>query len=338
MAKTKRPRLGRGLSSLMAKPVSIQPPTQTADASTEPAADAPPPASQAVHADQTQGGERRGEHQSDRHMDWIPVDAIEPNPYQPRQAFDRQALEQLAGSIKQDGLMQPIVVRRITPTDDGDRYQLVAGERRWRAAGIAELDRLPALVRDLDDQQLAEWAVIENLQREDLNPIERAEAFSRLSDNFGLSAEQIGHRVGMDRSSVSNILRLLDLQEDARDLVALGRLSAGHGRALLGLADPPMQLQLAKRAVAGGWSVRMVEAAVRRANDHHPDSDAATPERRTNARQAHLDDLAKQISAQLGTKVRIKPARRNGAGTIAIDFYNLDQFDALLERLGVNVE
>jgi ParB family chromosome partitioning protein len=211
----------------------------------------------------------------------------------------------------------------------------VAGERRWRAAKLAQLPRIPAVVRDLTDQQLAEWAVIENLQREDLNPIDRAEAFASLAQQFHLSHQDIAGRLGVDRSTIANTLRLLDLHPDIRDLVRQARLSAGHGRALLGLPNPESQLVLARRAVAGGWSVRMIEAAVRRLATADAAS-APTPTRAT--RSAHLQELEQQIAQQLSTKVRVKPARRKGAGTLLIEFYNLDQFDTLLQRLGVTLE
>jgi ParB family chromosome partitioning protein len=257
---------------------------------------------------------------------------IQPNPYQPRQEMDPAALEGLAQSIRQDGLMQPVVLRPL-PGEAG--YQLVAGERRWRAAELAGLDQIPAVIRELDDQQLAEWAVIENLQREDLDAIERAEAFRRLVDQFSLSHEQVADRVGVQRSTVSNSLRLLDLSDTIRSALRAGKLSGGHARALLGLSDVDARERLAQRAIAGGWSVRMVEAAVRRATES-PDS-TGTP-KPSASRPAHLDDLEEQIGSQLGTKVAIKTTRKKGRGAITIQFYSLDQFDGLLERLGVELQ
>ncbi len=228
--------------------------------------------------------------------------------------------------------MQPIIVR---PTGSGqDGYEIVTGERRWRAAQIADLARIPAIVRDLNDRQLAEWALIENLQREDLNPIERAEAFSKLIDQFGLSHEEAGSRVGMDRSSISNHLRLLGLSEPVKQLIREGLLSMGQARALAGLSDVDQQRMLAERAVRQGMSVREVESAVRRFTKGGTISTKA----RQRSSSPYLADLEKQIAEQLGTKVHIRAGRKKGAGTLSIEFYSLDQFDALVGRLGVHTD
>ncbi|MHB1158445.1 MAG: ParB/RepB/Spo0J family partition protein [Phycisphaerales bacterium] len=272
---------------------------------------------------------------------YLSIDAIRANPHQPRQAFDQEALQRLAESIRQDGLMQPIVVR--PPRKEGHpklnggtaRYEIVAGERRWRAGQLAGLSQLPAIVRDLSDQQMAEWALIENLQREDLNPMERAEAFRGLIDQFGLSHEQVADRVGVERPTISNTLRLLDLHNDIQQMLRHNQLSAGHAKALLGLVDPMSQLGMARRAMAGGWSVRMVEAAVKRVT---PGSDIRETLPKRGGRSAHIADLEQQIAAQLKTKVHIKSGRRKGSGTLCLDFYNLDQFDELLTKLGVRID
>ncbi|MEL7089345.1 MAG: ParB/RepB/Spo0J family partition protein [Planctomycetota bacterium] len=251
---------------------------------------------------------------------------IRPNPDQPRQHFEESALERLAGSIRSEGLMQPVIVR---PADGG--YELVAGERRWRAAKIAGLEHVPALVRELDDRQLAEWALIENIQREDLNPIERAEAFDRLAGGFGMSHDQIAGRVGLERSTVTNLLRLLRLSPPVRAMVARDMLSMGHSRALAGIDSPEDQLRLAERVVKEEMSVRQVEAAVKALRK---DGSAGEPPKKA-VRAAYLDDLERQIGEQLSTKVQIKTARKKGAGTLSIDFYSIDQFDQLLDKLGV---
>ena len=217
--------------------------------------------------------------------------------------------------------------------------RLAAGERRWRAAKLAGLDAIPALVRDLDDRQSAEWALIENLQREDLNPIERAEAFQHLIDQFKLTHDEIAQQVGVDRSTISNSLRLLFLQDDVRDLVRQDLLSGGQAKALAGLSDGDAQLRLADKAIRQGWSVRKLEEAVRAVAASaeltpDPDSKPGKPARRP----AHLADLEKQIGTALQTKVRIRPGRKKGTGTLQIDFFDLDQFDALLSRIGVEME
>ena len=226
--------------------------------------------------------------------------------------------------------MQPVVVR---PVGKGG-YELVAGERRWRAARTAGLERIPALLRELDDRQLAEWALIENLQREDLNPIERAEAFERLGDGFGLSHEEIAARVGLERSTVSNLLRLLRLAGPVREMVVREALSMGQARALAGVDSPAEQQMLAERAVKEGMSVRQVEAAVKTLRQG---GEVKAPAKKA-LRAAYLDDLERQIGEQLSTKVQIKTARKKGAGTLSIDFYSIDQFDELLAKLGVETQ
>lgn len=319
-AKTSKPRLGRGLSSLMPSPVSVAPPKE---AERTPAGGSAGPASD--HADAPEAADGNP-------LQWVPVDRIEPNPYQPRRAFDQHTLEQLAASIRQDGMMQPVVLR---PDGQGDRYQLVAGERRWRAADQAGLKQIPALVRELDERQLAEWAVIENLQREDLNPIERAEALGNLAERFELSHQQVAERIGLDRSTLTNLLRLLELEQDVQELVRLGKLSAGHGRTLRAIDDPEAQCALARKTIDAGWSVRRLEQEVRRGT--RP-ADQQKGRKTPGAKSKHLTDLEAQIGRQLGTKVSIKPGKKKNTGTLSIDFYDLDQFDTLLEKLGVNVE
>ena len=320
--KKKPSRLGRGLSSLMATPVPVESGAEGSAAvavSETAGVVASGPDAGSGSLDTEQGGYTR-----------LKVGVIGANATQPRQRFDETALQQLADSIKREGLIQPVVVR---PVGAG-RYELVAGERRWRAAGLAGLDSIPAFVKQLDDRQVAEWALIENLQREDLNPIERAEAFQRLGDAFGLSHEAIAERVGLERSTVTNLLRLLKLSPPVRDMVVRGLLSMGQSRALTGIEDPAQQLLLAERVVKEEMSVRQVEAEVKALGQ---DSAKASP-RKTTARPAYLDDLERQIGEQLSTKVQIKTARKKGAGTLSIDFYNIDQFDELLAKLGVETQ
>ncbi|MEM1027849.1 MAG: ParB/RepB/Spo0J family partition protein [Planctomycetota bacterium] len=317
----KRPsRLGRGLSSLMATSVPVDSGAGAAGVRKSAAESimAAAPAADPV------GSEADG-------YSRLKVSDIDANASQPRQRFDEAALQQLADSVKREGLIQPVVVR---PTAAG-RYELVAGERRWRAAGLARLEAIPAFVKQLDDRQVAEWALIENLQREDLNPIERAEAFQRLGDSFGLSHEAIAERVGLERSTVTNLLRLLKLSPPVRDMVIRGLLSMGQSRALGGIDDPAHQLALAERVVKEEMSVRQVEAQVKALNQGY-DKPAASPKK--PARPAYLDDLERQIGEQLSTKVQIKTARKKGAGTLSIDFYNIDQFDELLAKLGVEAQ
>lgn len=328
-------RLGKGLSSLMAQAEAVVVPVQMGPAPL------PPPKSEAPAPPASGGSSSPVASLAADFQDVAPgglavidVHAIGPNPHQPRQSFDDEALATLAASIKIDGLMQPIVVRP-APDRQGMPYQLVAGERRLRAVTLAGLSTVPAVVHHLDDQQMAVWALIENLQRADLNPMERAEAFNSLSLEFSLSHEQIAGKVGLERSYVSNILRLLNLHESVQALVREGLLSMGQGRALAGLSDLKLQKALAKKAVSEDWSVRRTEQAARTAGRH--DTAPAEPAKPA-LRQAHLRDLEEQIARQLHTKVRIRPGQKKGTGTLTIDFYSLDHFDGLLTQLGVKTD
>jgi len=228
-------------------------------------------------------------------------------------------------------VMQPIVVRQ---SEEGG-YELVAGERRWRAAGIAGLASVPALVRDLTDRQMAEWALIENLQREDLNPIERATAFRNLSDNHGLTQAQLAERLGLDRSTVTNLLRLLKLAPEVQTFVSQGTLSMSQARSIASIDDREQQIQLAENAIRKAWSVRETEEAVRRTNAAAADG-PPLPQKAPAPRAAYLADLERQIAEQLSTKVKLKAGRKKGSGTLAIDFYSIDEFDQLMGRLGVS--
>ena len=336
MSKAKTPRLGKGLNRLMAPPAM---PVEIANGGVKQADQSPKPGPE--QSDQgTAGGlsvEPATENESSE-LRYIAVDRISPNRQQPRQDFDEASLEQLAASIARDGLIQPIVVRISRSEGDNGKqaYELVAGERRWRAAQRAGLDTIPTLVRDLTEQQSAEWALVENLQREDLNPIERAEAFQRLGDAHGLSHDAIAETVGLDRSTVTNLLRLLKLAPAVRDLVRRDLLSMGHSRALAGLEDEALQQKLAEQALREGWSVRQTESAVRAAVAGK--ADHAAPGKKTKPKPAYLMDLERQIGEQLSTKVQIKAARKKGQGTLSIDFYSIDQFDDILAKLGVETE
>jgi ParB family transcriptional regulator, chromosome partitioning protein len=319
----KQPRLGRGLSSLIGQPVQVSPaPPLQPQTLPDPAQilSALPKA--------TPAGADLILH--------IPIDAIRPNPHQPRQHFDQASLQQLAESIRVAGVMQPILVRGLADSRRGQTptYELVAGERRWRAAKLAGLSTVPAIARSADDSHLAEWALIENRQREDLNPIERAHAFQQLADRFSLSHEQVAQRVGLDRSSVTNSLRLLSLSTAVQQLVIDGLVSAGHARAIAAIQDHEVQANVARQAVRRQWSVRQVEAEIRRITDG-----AGTPHHGTATKpRAHLSDLEAQMAQQLGSRVRIRPGRKKGTGTLMIDFQSLDEFDAILARLKVKAE
>jgi ParB family chromosome partitioning protein len=261
----------------------------------------------------------------------ISVSDIAPNPRQPRQNFSEAAVASLAESIRTAGLMQPIVVRASRSGEA--RYELIAGERRWRAARLIGLVEIPAIVRDVDDQTAAEFALIENIQREDLNPMERAVALRRLADEFGLTHQELAERVGLERASVSNLLRLTELDAFTADAVREGKLSQGHAKALLSVTVVERRQSLAAAAMAGDWSVRELERRVQAAFQPSkpqqvvPAGIDATP-------SAHLVDLERRLGEHLGTKVTIQIGRKKGTGALVLQFYSLDQFDGLLDKLG----
>jgi len=344
--KKRTPRLGRGLSSLMAAPAPIQPPQspatpkpattpQTAAADPQTPSASESPTTSATPAQPTHGPPNTT--QASQGLSHIAISQITPNARQPRQTFQDTAIQSLADSIKAEGVMQPIVVRPAAGGQQGGAaaYELIAGERRWRAAKLAGLDTLPALVRELSDEQAAEWALIENLQREDLNPIEKAQAFQQLAQEFGLSHAQIAQRVGLERSTITNLLRLLALSDFCRGLLSEDLLSMGQARAIAGLPDPAQQKAVAQAAVREGLSVRQVEAQVRRILQG---GGQTTTPKAGGAKPVYLADLEKQITEQLGTRVKLKAGRKKGAGTLSIDFYSLDQFDQLMERMKVKTD
>lgn len=250
----------------------------------------------------------------------IEIDRIRPNPFQPRKEWSVEEITSLARSILSQGILQPLVVRRA-----GEDFQLIAGERRLRAAKEAGLEKVPVIVRQANDQQMLALALVENIQRRDLGPVEKAEAFSRLSKEFGLTQEEMGDRVGMSRSSVANFQRLLELPDKALDLLRSGKLSMGHGRALLGLEDRDRMNRLAVSAVKRGLSVREVEESVRRLNAAGSDT-AGRKVRETDAETRKLQDSLQRI---LKTRVRIRG--RGGSGRIEISYHSLDELDRLLD-------
>jgi ParB family chromosome partitioning protein len=272
-----------------------------------------------------------------RRPDWersgartIAVEEIHPSAAQPRTHFDDARLEELAASIRTQGIIQPIIVR----TRTGGGYELIAGERRWRAAQRAGLHELPAVVRDVAPTQAFEMALVENLQREDLNPLEEAAGYERLVAEFGYTQESLADRVGKDRSTVANALRLLRLPAAVRALLAEGRLSMGHARALLGLETPAAMERLARKSIAQDLSVRKVEAIVRREREGlGADARQATATRAAKAgASASARDLGLRLSRAFGTRVEVVEAGP-GRGEIAIHYHSLDQLDALLDRL-----
>lgn len=317
-ASSLRRKLGRGLGSLISTPVRVE------------AAPMPRPREEPLQRDSDADP-------GDGAVAHLALDQIRRNPKQPRQDFDQASLQSLAKSIETSGLMQPIVVRPASSasgSDEAGGFEIIAGERRWRAAQIAGLKRIPAIVREVDDRTAAELSLVENLQREELNPIERAEAFHRLATEFKLTQQEIAARVGLDRSSISNHLRLLELDGGMQALVRRGDLSLGHAKALLGITNVSRRAALAQQAVREQWSVREIE---RRAQDESTPAPASTaaPGARVEPKAAHphMADLQRRLAEHLGTKVRITPGRTKGSGRLVIEFYSIDQFEGLMSRL-----
>jgi len=248
----------------------------------------------------------------------LPIDSITPNPHQPRKDFDDKALQDLSASLRQSGVLQPVVVRRL-----GDGYQLVVGERRWRAAKLAGITRIPAVIREASDAESLELALVENLLREDLNPMEEAEAYQRLLAEFGWTQEELAQRVARDRSSVANCLRLLKLPELIQADLRAGRLTMGHARALLPLDSPAEQLRLREQILAHSWSVRATEEGVQ--------AKRARPARRQLRRSAELAAVENALRVALATRVRLVGSER--AGRIEIAYSSREELDRLAELI-----
>ncbi len=254
----------------------------------------------------------------------IPIDRVSANPHQPRSLFDEEALASLAASIIEVGVLQPIIVRE---AEEGS-YTLVAGERRWRAAKKVGLKEIPAIIRESDDRSLLTEALVENLQREDLSPLEEATAYQELLEDFGLTHEEVGDRVGKSRSAITNSLRLLQLPAAIQGKLERGELSAGHARALLGLEDRKFAEHIAERAVEEGWSVRQVEDAVRSRNQAVGDN--STGRRVSVPRPAAIIELEQRLRDQLSTRVKIKYA--NDRGKLVINFSSLDDLERIYRQ------
>jgi len=299
--------LGRGLGALIREPEPQvpAPPTQGQPHATSTSAAAAAPAREAAHAGPLE----------------LDIDLIEPSPYQPRTRFREEALDELARSIKSSGIIQPLVVRPI-----GSRFQLIAGERRWRAAQRAGLTKVSAIVRQVPDELALEMTLVENIQREDLNAIEAARAFERLMDEFQLTQEMVAERTGKDRATVANSVRLLKLEPTIQDWIEEGKLTAGHGRALLAVADSALRMRYAQRASRGGLTVRQIERlASRRARGA------------SSATEAHVDANIRaaidELQRHLGTKVLLRQKTKMRPGQLVLEYYDDAQLMGIYDRL-----
>jgi ParB family chromosome partitioning protein len=251
----------------------------------------------------------------------LPIAAISHNPFQPRRQVEDASLAELTASIAEHGVLQPILV-----THSAEGYRLIAGERRLRAAQMAGLERIPALVRSADEGSQLAWALIENLQRADLNPLEEAHAFRQLVDEFGLTHDEVGSRVGRSRSAIANTLRLLDLDQRVQAALAEGVITEGHARALAGLSDPAQQAETLSQVVSGGLSVRQTEELVRRTGTRVPKTKRSKP-----ARGADVERLERGLREALATKVTLSTSRKGGR--ITIEYYTDEELERLYERL-----
>jgi ParB family chromosome partitioning protein len=303
--------LGRGLGALIREPeapVVETPAAPVQPHSTTSTGAAVAPAKQPVHA---------GPHQVD-------IDLIEPSPYQPRTRFREEALDELARSIQSSGIIQPLVVRPI-----GNRFQLIAGERRWRAAQRAGLNKVSVIVREVPDELALEMTLVENIQREDLNAMEAARAFERLMDEFQLTQESVAERTGKDRATVANSIRLLKLEPTIQDWIEEGKLTAGHGRALLAVPDPQLRMRYAQRGARGGLTVRQIERlASRRSRSSHSGNPSAEVHEDANIRSA-LDELQRH----LGTKVLLRHKTKMRPGQLVLEYYDDAQLMGIYDRL-----
>jgi ParB family transcriptional regulator, chromosome partitioning protein len=291
MMAAKKKRLGRGLDVLLSKPVSET-------------------------AARSEDGLRQ-----------IPLDLLQRGEYQPRLDIRKDTLEDLAGSIRAQGVVQPIVARPLPAVDGVKRYEIVAGERRWRAAQMAGLDTIPAVVKDIPDEAAIAMALIENIQRENLNPLEEARALARLIDEFGLTHSDAAEAVGRSRAAVSNLLRLRELSDRVKSLLESRQLEMGHARALLGIADPAQQYDAARQVVKQGLSVRETERLVRRMTEK-----ALRPAAKPAAPDADVRRLETEVAEKLGAKVRIEHTQK-GAGRLVIRYNSLDELDGILRHI-----
>jgi ParB family chromosome partitioning protein len=313
-----KPRLGRGLSSLIGKTTFVSDDKEYRHVTgLAPVAEAKP-------MDSVAGPQE------------IRIDEISPNPYQPRREFAAEELGDLAQSITQQGILQPLIVTTNVQPGAPSRFTLIAGERRLRAAKLVGLSTVPCVVRQATGQQMLEWALIENIQRSDLNPVERAMAYRDYVDRFNLTVAQAAERLGQPRTTVSNYLRILELQSEIQQMIGGGRLSFGHAKVIAGIVgNTELQLELAIRVQKEDLSVRQLEGLV---SVNQAPGQAATAAKTARAKPPYVVDLQEQLTQAVGTRVTIVQGRSKHAGRIVVDYYSLDDFDRIAGCLGLKAQ
>lgn len=316
--------LGRGLGSLLGQPVAHEAPAapvkEVPKATEQKATITPAIPPEVVATSETPGSK----------VWMLAIDKLKSGAYQPRKQFDKQPLEELSQSIKENGILQPIVVRKL----ENNGFEIVAGERRWRAAQLAGMHEVPVIIRNYENKKALELAIVENVQREDLNAIEEAQAYHRLANEFALSHQQIAEKVGKDRATVSNAIRLLSLSAAVREMIAQGEISAGHAKVLLSLADTQKQGELAKLVKAEGLSVRALEKLVAKAGKE-TDETAAT-DIKDEARAKSAESLAAELQKMLSTKITID--YKGGKGTLKMAFYSDEELNNLADVIKAGCE
>ena len=262
----------------------------------------------------------------------VKLSLIRPNPYQPRRTFDQKALRELASSIQESGVFQPIILRQ--PDPKLKRYELIAGERRFRASKLAKQTTIPAIIRTMSDEKMMEVAVLENLQREDLTPLEEAQAYQTLMDKLSLTQAHVAERLGKSRPYIANYLRLLGLPNEIKELVSAGKLSMGQARTLLGLKDRKQLVKLAKQAVEKNLTVRQLEELVAQMNGTAEKKRA----KRRQRKPAYVREAESQLQSKFGIKVAVAPSRKKNAGKIEIPYTSADDFNRILEVLNISLD
>ena len=341
-APKKKRRLGRGLSSLLSTPVQI---------ATEKSEESPavPRGTDRVAAASSAGttgsspestpGRLVSDSPEEGRLLSIRTDSIETNPHQPRTDFNEAALKTLADSIAHSGLMQPIVVRSLKNTPaSSPSFELIAGERRLRAMQLLERELIPAVLVEADDRSAAEMALVENLQRADLNPVERANALIGLRDTFGLTQRQIGERVGLERSTIANLIRILDLDDFCLAAVRRGSLTLAHAKSLLSIEDDVLRRTTAAAALSGDWTVRELDRRIQGLVTSNDGNDSGGQVRPITTKRANVMDLERRLAQILGMRVQITLGRKKGTGKLQVEFGSIDQFDQLTDRLGLGAE